>query len=141
MMRTRFALAFVVVTILLLAACTAGSHPASGPVAPSGAPGPIPSAVVSSLELRATPTAAGPEITIGEGAAVTSARRWLLRAGAWRPTAQVRASLVRFTAFGLDDAPAWLVYAFGVHVPWTGQPHIIVVIDARTGARLGDYVF
>jgi hypothetical protein len=58
-----------------------------------------------------------------------------------RSTAQLRASLVWFTAFGLDDEPAWLVYAFRVQVPWTGQPHIIVAIDARTGARLGDYVF
>jgi hypothetical protein len=128
------------VALVVLTACTDGSRSTSGTPQASRLPEPVRS-VVSSLHLLATPLAAGSVGTVSRTTAVTSARRWLSSVRVWRPTAHLSSGLVRITAFGKEDEPAWLVYASGVLVPWTGQPHIIVVIDAVTGALLGDYVF
>jgi hypothetical protein len=138
-MGTRWRHPLLALTVAILAACS-GSSSGSGPDRQSRPPGPVAS-VVSSLHLRATPTSPGSDAKVPRRAAVTSARRWLVRVGAWRSTAHLWTSLVRFTDFGRDDEPAWLVYVTGVIVPWTGQPHILVVIDAADGTRLGDYVF
>jgi len=122
----------------LVSACTGGS-----PTPTRSHPGPVPSEVISTLHLRATPTPSA-SVKVSEAMAVKVARDWLTHIRAWRTTASTRATLARLTDFGLHDEPAWLVYAQGVVFPGTvsgPQQHVLVVVNAETGKRLGDYSY
>jgi hypothetical protein len=81
---------------------------------------------------------------VSEATAVKVARDWLTHVRVWRPNATTRATLARLTDFGLRDEPAWLVYADGVAFCCSRrgpQRHVLVVVNAETGKRLGEYSY
>ena len=141
---SRFTGRALAVVLAVLVGCTSSPTPTPrhSPVRP------VPSEVLSRLRLRATPTPvpsrAASSSVVPETRAVATARAYLVRRNAWRSGAVVRASLARLTDFGLHDGVAWLVEVSGVVIPSFGgrvQRHVLVVIDATTGERRGDYSF
>jgi hypothetical protein len=133
-----------VILALLFVACTGATAPTKSPTTDRSSR-PVPSSVVSKLRLKATVTPEGSPGAVSEAAAEATARAWLVQIHAWRPAARVRASLARLTDMGLHDGLARLVYVSGVAMHGMMRPerlrHVLVVIDATTGKRRGQYSY